>query len=1147
MDASGSSAAAGPPNAVATFSSALQAGRVLGNRYEILQLLGEGGMGAVYKARDREVDRFVALKIIRPELASRPDILARFKQELILARQVTHKNVIRIFDLGEADGMKFITMDFVEGRDLKTILRETGKFTPDAAVKIIAQICRALDAAHTEGVVHRDLKPQNIMVDDKGRVTVMDFGIARSLEMTGMTQTGSLVGTPEYMSPEQAKGEDVDARSDIFTVGIIFYELLTGKTPFHADTTYATLLKRTQERARPPIELDPTIPPQLSGVVMKCLETNREQRYSSALEIIHDLGQQTLTGSKTALPTVAPSPAGLMQRYGKLIAGGIAALVLISVGVIFRGRIFSGGKKAPAGPAISLAILPFHNASGDSSLDWLGTSLADMLQTDVGQSSSLHTVSLDRLHQVLNDLRITPDSTIDPSTLSRIGEFTNADRVVWGQYVKLGDQIRVDATLVDLKSQQRIPLKVEASGEKALLGTVDQLAKAIRGNLTLAPAAVEELKASAFTPSSKSVDALRDYSHGLDLSRQGNYLEAEKQFGAAVKEDQNFALAYAKLGQTYASLGYDKEAEQNSTKALDLSNDLPPAEKYWIQAANAGIVNNYPKAIEAYDNLSTLLPNDPQVQFDLGTLYESQGQFGPAHDHFAKALQDDPKYLDALLAVGRVEYRRGNAQGSLDYLNRALSLAVELDDKQEKANVQQTLGLSYNSLDKLDDALQNFQAALDLRKQIGDKRGQAASLDSIAVIQEAHGKLDQARSTYQEALKIQKDIGDKRGMGITLINLGDMLRSQGQTAEALDDTKQALQIEQDVGNQNNQALCLNNIGATYFESGRFDDALTYFKQSLDLRQKLGVPADIAMTLNNVGDTSAKMGHYDQALSSEIQALDLWRKADDKSGIATTSDSMSTLFKYQGRFGAALDAQQEAIKNLQQLQDRGELFAETQANYGNALSMVGRDDDARKNLDDAMALARQLKDTALMAKILNFQGDRLFYRGDLKGARPLYDQALEAASRAKDREEILVSKFNQAKLSVKEGHGGTVTGTLRGLAHDADGMGLKFLSIQCTVYLGEALNSAKDYSHARQELEGAIGTSENLGMRALLPQANYLLSLALRGSGDKSGADQHLQQAVKLLEDMHTESKSDALLSREDFRAIAEAGAHLSSK
>jgi eukaryotic-like serine/threonine-protein kinase len=199
-------------------SKQLQPGSLLANRYEILDQLGVGGMGTVYKARDREVDRLVAIKVIRAELANDSDILSRFKQELILARKVTHKNVIRIFDLGRASGIRFITMEYIEGQDLRSLVKKQGRLTPEQCVIFIQQVCLALDAAHAEGIVHRDLKPQNIMVDPQGKIFVMDFGIARSVGGEGLTMTGALVGTPEYMSPEQVKGDDVDGRSDIFSL-----------------------------------------------------------------------------------------------------------------------------------------------------------------------------------------------------------------------------------------------------------------------------------------------------------------------------------------------------------------------------------------------------------------------------------------------------------------------------------------------------------------------------------------------------------------------------------------------------------------------------------------------------------------------------------------------------------------------------------------------------------------------------------------------------------------------------------------------------------------------------------------------------------------------------------------------------------------
>ena len=260
----------------------LGAGYVLAERYEVISLLGEGGMGAVYKAKDISLNRVIALKTIRREYSGNQAILERFKQELILSTQVTHKNVVRIYDLGEAEGIKFITMEYIEGEDLRTLIHQRAKLPPEEVVDIVAQICRALDAAHSVGVIHRDLKPQNVMRDQNGRVVVMDFGLARTLEGDGMTLSGALVGTMEYMSPEQALSKPLDQRSDIFSLGLIFYELLTGQTPFRADSALASLILRTQERAAPVTQFDSSIAGPLDRMVNRCLEREVGQRYQNA-------------------------------------------------------------------------------------------------------------------------------------------------------------------------------------------------------------------------------------------------------------------------------------------------------------------------------------------------------------------------------------------------------------------------------------------------------------------------------------------------------------------------------------------------------------------------------------------------------------------------------------------------------------------------------------------------------------------------------------------------------------------------------------------------------------------------------------------------------------------------------------------------
>ena len=1039
----------------------LDPGRVLGNRYEILSVLGEGGMGAVYKVHDREVGGYAALKVIRPEMANRPEVLQRFKQELILARQVTHKNVIRIHDLGEAEGVKFITMDFVEGRDLSSMIREQGKFPPDEAAGMIAQVCRALEAAHSEGVVHRDLKPQNIMVDTQGRVKVMDFGIARSTEGTGgMTQTGALLGTPEYMSPEQAKGQHVDARSDLFSLGIIFYEMLTGKTPFHADTIMATIFRRTQEKARPPLELDPEIPQPINDVVVKCLATEPEERFQSAGEILVALGRQSTTGLGTSLPggtgfpaagvnagtggtasgtaaTMAtgattlpptatvpvPAAGGLLGGRRKWMAAGAAVLVVaLAVGFFaFRGKVPGGA--AGVGTAthpLSLAILPFQNASGDASLDWLGSSLSEMLRTDIGQSEGFRTVSPDRLHEVLSALGVAPDTQIDSGLLGRVAGLTDADMVLWGQYVKAGGQIRIDARLEDLAHQRTIPLKVEAQDENALLGSVDQLAKSVQRDLALAPKAVREMQASAFTPTSKSVPALKDYSQGLVLLRQGNQLEALKRFQSATTADPNFALAYSQLGQTYLQLGQDQKAQQASSQAMDLSSGLPATEKYLIAAADAHIENNYDRAVQAYGQLSKLLPNDSEVQYNLGLLSENHGNLPDALRSYRKVLAGDPKDLEALLGVGRAEIKSGNPQASLDPLNRALSLAVELNNPQGKGNALQAIGVAYQFLNRPQDALSNFQQAFELRQKIGDKRGMASSLDQMAQIEQTIGKPDDAAAHYQQELKIDKEIGDQSGTARALTNYGDLEQAQGRYDQALDATKQALQIYMTISDQTDQVTALNNIGNIYFKKGQYTDALTNFQQALQLQEKMSNPGNLAMVLNNIGQSYQKLGQYDKALASYLKTAETARKAGDRAGAANASDSMASLFGIEGRYGAALKAAGESYRNIQQLGNKDETAATIGADYGLALAQVGRFDEATKPMADALALARTLGNNALIALVLNHQAMRSFYAGDFQAAGSLFGQARAAAQKAGAREQSLVAGIGAARVQIRTG-------------------------------------------------------------------------------------------------------------------------------
>jgi tetratricopeptide (TPR) repeat protein/predicted Ser/Thr protein kinase len=1122
--------------------SALQPGTVLGNRYEIISMLGQGGMGAVYKATDREVERAVALKVIRPELAIHPEILQRFKQELILARQVTHRNVIRIFDLGDADGIKFITMEFIEGQDLRSLVTEKGKLTPEETVRIFEQVCLALEAAHGEGVVHRDLKPQNIMIDKQGKVAVMDFGIARSMEVGGMTQTGMLVGTPEYMSPEQVMGEHVDVRSDLFTMGVILYELLTGSMPYKADTVQAAMFKRTRERPKPPIEIDPTVPPFLSAVAAKCLEMDPAVRYQTAREIISDL--ESWRGGATKGPTVvvsqtvvAPAPA---RKSKKLTAVISAAVVLVLAGVLvyaFGDRIFHKTAEGVSAPEVSLAILPFRNASGDTSLDWLGSNLAETLSTDVGESSHLRMVSSERVSQILHDLKISAETTLDLPTIQHLAEFSNADTVVWGQYAKFGDKIRIDATVQDLKRSHAVKVS-ETSDQKDVLGAIDHLAADIRQNLTLSSSVVKELKGQSFKPSTTSLPALHDYDDGLQLARQGNALGAVDKFLSSAKQDPQFALAFSELAKAYDKLGQDSEAEQASQKAVDLSQGLPAQEKYRIQATHDRIQKDYPKAIEAYETLAKNAPDDGDVLFDLASLYEKSSDWDKALKDFNRVLSLDPKRVDALLASGRVTIESGNAQGGLEFLTRAQGMAIELGDEEERGQILQAMGIAYWGLNKFDDALRTLQEALALNQKLGLKKGVADNEEMIASTEWSMGKLDLALKGYNDALALRREIGDKSGTGDVLNDLAQFYDDRAQYDQALKNLKESLQIQIDAGNDRGQGLVLNNIGNTYLSKGDYENARTYFEQSLQIREKLKNPSDIADTVHNLAETSTKLGSYDQALQQYVRALDLRRSLNDKRSAAIESSSMGILFGYQGRYGAALSSQEDALKVFRDLQERTVWTVEILSAYGNALAEVGRSDDAQKALDEALALARELKDQAHVASTLEAQGDNQFYRGDMKAALALYTQARQEALRTGDAQLILVAEVNLARVDVKLAKYPIAITALRQLSQQADTMGLKYLSVECSVYLAEALLGQKDFKKAQPELQNTLARSEKLGLRSLQAQSHELMGKTLQLQGETQGASAQFQQAKQILDDIQKEAKSDAIVKRSDLAPIA---------
>jgi tetratricopeptide (TPR) repeat protein len=526
-------------------------------------------------------------------LAGRANILQRFKQELILARKITHRNVTRIYDLGIAAGMRFITMELIEGRDLASLLGER-RFTPEEAVPILRQACAALHAAHAEGVVHRDLKPQNMMVETGGRVVIMDFGLARSMEATGMTQTGALMGTPAYMSPEQAQGLPADERSDIFSLGIIAYQLLTGKVPFTGDTAFATMLLRTQGPPPPPIELNPTIPQPLSDMVLKSLATNPSDRYQSVALLekdLHDWEEGTLHRA-----IVTPRMAMMKEaQTGKWVA------VAVGVAVLAIGGAYGGYRllHKPAAPVVPMTVLiaDFNNHTGDAVFD--GT-LESTLRLTLEGASFISAYDRTRIREL--GLKAI-SGRFDETKAEEIAASQGLNVVVSGSVDRRGPDYQLS-----LRAVQAVTGKVLANADATapnkdqVLFAVTKLGSAARKALGDATSESEQ-RLSMETLSAANLEAVHEYATGLDTLSAGRFAEAQAHLARAVELDPNFGIAYTILASAARNQGRFQEAEQYIREAIKRTGHMTERERYRTRAYLYFLTGDYPKCVEEYGSL----------------------------------------------------------------------------------------------------------------------------------------------------------------------------------------------------------------------------------------------------------------------------------------------------------------------------------------------------------------------------------------------------------------------------------------------------------------------------------------------------------------------------------------------------------------
>jgi tetratricopeptide (TPR) repeat protein/TolB-like protein len=795
----------------------LRIGTVLGGRYAILGVIGQGGMGAVYKAEDRALNRLVALKVIRPELAADPEMLQRFKQEILLASKVSNRNVIRIYDLGDAEGFKFVTMQYLEGEDLRTLLRSRGKLPAKEAVGIIEQVLSGLQSAHQEGVIHRDLKPANIMLDPQGRVVVMDFGLARTFAGDGMTRTGMLVGTMEYMSPEQAQGKDLEATSDIFAVGIIFFELLTGKLPYEAQSAVASLIKRTTERATPISDIDRTIPGALSNIVGKCLERDPALRYQSAAEVLDDLHSWVGNAPLSVRPTTHRIPQRITKLGARRVIWSAATvfaviLILIATAVWYTAR----PKKLVAAPhaPVSILVADLDNTTSDPVFD--GT-LESVFNTELETVSFVNAYKRGSAHRIASQL--SPGSRMDEAVARLVARREGISVIVSGSIARWGEGYRVSAKAIDAVTGKQIAQReITVDNRDAVLGAIGKLATPIRNQLGDATPESAQLAAEeSFTTS--SLDAAHFYSMGQDAVERGQFDQAIQDYQKAVQYDPDLGRAWAGLAVVSVNLKKMSEADTYYKRTLGLLDRMSERERYrTLGTYYAAFLHNYPQAVETYQKLVFLYPGDTAARNNLSIAYvftldfpkaieavrhavESNphnlqwrlnyalysmyaGDFATAAAESQRIIQENPSYQFAYLPLAISTLARGDADGARAIYTRFEKVSPDAFSvaKTGEADLEMYFGHYKKAIDVL---------KLGIQADEKDKNTGEMALKYVAEA-EAYLALGQKTEAIQAAQKAAHSNSDESvayPAARVLIQAGDDVEAR-KIASALDNTLQ---------------------------------------------------------------------------------------------------------------------------------------------------------------------------------------------------------------------------------------------------------------------------------------------------------------------------------------------------------------------
>lgn len=671
----------------AGFPMDLVIGTVFAGRYRVIEELGHGGMGRVYKAYDAEIEETVGLKLIRPEITADRNTIERFQNELKLARKISHKNVCRLYHFSRSNGTYYITMEFVQGEDLKRMIRMTQRLDPATAVAIAQQLCSGLEEAHRLGIVHRDLKSSNIMIDREGTARIMDFGLARSVEEKGKTGAGALVGTPEYMSPEQVEARDVDQRSDIYSLGVILYEMVTGTVPFKGDTPLHTAVKQKTESPASPSRVNALVPEELSRVILKCLEKDRNRRYQNTREMLADLSdiENEMSSTITILRAEGPSVSAVgrfrprWKRSWWLIAAVFVAALALRVFLFETER---RSALAPAPGKVMLAVLPFENL-GPSEDEYFADGLTEEITSRLSLLHGLAVTSRTSARHYKGTAKST----------RQIGEELGVGYMLMGtvRWERGSDgegRIRVTPQLIRVEDDTHIWSEIYERVTEDIFVLQSEIAGEVIRNLDLV--VLEPERKALEAKGTDNMEAYDCYLHGGEELRKGwsmrdrdAYLKAVELLVRAASLDPEFAAAHISLAyahQMVHHVGIDRSDArlERARVALERAEMLAPDSPYvkigWAHYHYRAL-RDYERALELYREVQQALPNfrTPII----GYIMRRQGRWEESQAELQEVFQHAPRDPDLPCQIGLSYMLMRRFEEAEEWFQKAIDIRLD--------------------------------------------------------------------------------------------------------------------------------------------------------------------------------------------------------------------------------------------------------------------------------------------------------------------------------------------------------------------------------------------------------------------------------------------------------------------------------------